>query len=57
MLNGTPGPRVALSPLMSLGAALPKCWWNPGLAWVWKESDAYLGGYDTRESPYTVMGL
>ncbi|KAH9973810.1 cytochrome P450 [Lactifluus volemus] len=36
MVQGIPGPWVPFSPLSPLGASLPTCWWNPGLALHWK---------------------
>ncbi|KAH9973784.1 cytochrome P450 [Lactifluus volemus] len=36
MVKGIPGPWVPFSPFSPLGASLPTCWWNPGVAWVWE---------------------
>jgi hypothetical protein len=36
MVKGIPGPWVAFSPILPPGAAIPTCWWNPGIAWIWE---------------------
>jgi hypothetical protein len=36
LFKGIPRSWVAFSPIMPPGAAIPTCWWNPSIAWVWE---------------------